>query len=434
MSQRLTQVAVVGAGFGGLFAAIEFERALRKVKGIEVTLIDRNNYHLFLPLLYHVATGGMEAGNICFAIRRILKESGAEKAEELHGPNAAFCRHPVLFREATVDRIDLEGQTVSTNRFVLKYDYLILALGSTTNFYNIPGLEEHVVPLKTITDGINMHNRILANFEEALTEDDVERRRRLLTFVIVGGGATGVELASTMAVFVYKTLARDFPTLMADTRIIMAEAGSTLLRGMRPEVARAALNRLRELGVDVRLNCQVASVSEEGITTKDGQQIASSNVTWVGGIKPTGIAERLGLPRARDGRIVVNEYLQVPTVRGLYVVGDLAAAMQAGTDRPYPPTAQTAVRMGILAARNILAEITNSPLRRFTYKYKGDLVFLGRGYAAGELWGRVVTGMPAFIAYQAYHLRTIMGFRNRLGTIIDWTYDYFYRRNTVKLT
>lgn len=419
MARQITRVVILGAGFAGLFAAAEFEKLSHLAPGLEVTLIDRNNYHLFVPLLYHVGTGGIEPGNICFPIRATLKRGGAQP--------------PVIFSEAEVVRIDTDNKTIVCDRMQVQYDYLVLAPGSTTNYYGIPGLEENIVPLKTIEDGIAMHNRMLESFEAALLENDEQRKRELLTFVVVGGGPTGVELSSTMALFIFRTLVRDYPLLVPMARVILAEAGDTLLRGMRPKIAQLALAELQKLGVEVILNCQVAKATPEGIETRDGRVIRSHNVSWVGGVKPVPLIQSLQAEKSRDGRVVVNEYLQVPSLPEIYVAGDCAYALRKDNGMPYPPTAQAAVREGAACAKNIVRAISKYPLCPFTYKWKGDMIFMGRNYGVGEFMGRVVSGMPAFLMYEGYHLLTLTGFKNKVVTVLDWAYDYFYSRSTVRL-
>lgn len=420
MSSQGRKIVILGAGFGGLFAAKEFCKLSRHVPGMEVTLIDKNNYHMFVPLLYVAATGGVDPNNICFPIRATIKNGGI-------GP-------PVMFREAEVLSIDMKGKKVITNRAEFPYDYLIFALGSTTNYYGIPGLEQNILALKTIGDAMAMHSRILESFESALMEPDEQKRRELLTFVVVGGGPTGVELACMLALFAFKILARDFPPLVYQARVVLIEAGDSLLRGMRPEMGRLTLQRLKILGVEVILNCSVANATTNCINTKDGRSITSRNVIWSAGVKPSHLAQAMQVEKARDGRIIVDQKLEVPSVSGLYVVGDCAYVLRKDTGKPYPPTAQVAVRMGIACARNITRVIMSQPVHPFNYKYKGDLVFLGRNYGVAEIGGRVISGLPAFFLYQVYHIITLTGFKNKILTIIDWAYDYFYRRNTVKIS
>ncbi len=413
------KIVILGAGFGGFAAAMELERLAGTLRGAEVTLLDRNNYQLFVPLLYHVATGGIEPGAICVPVRATLRKGGMSG--------------PVAFRECEINGIDLERRAVLTEGGAFPFDYLVLALGSVTNFYGIPGCAEHIMPLKTVRNGIAMHNRILSTFEAAMLEPDERKRRELLTFVIVGGGPTGVELSSTVAIFVFKTLARDFPELVPHARVILVEAGNGVLRGMRPALGRYALPQLKKLGVEVVLESRVASASAEGIQIKDGPAIPTRNVTWVAGVKPSPLVEAMPLEKAKDGRVIVDERLAVASVPGLFVIGDCAYAMNRWTSKPYPATAQAALRMGRDCARIIAREINGLPPRPFDYKLKGDLVFIGRNYGTGDPAGIVMTGWPAFMVYQTYHIVALTGMKNRLTTLLDWAYDYFYRRNTAKL-
>lgn len=419
MAAKGKKIVILGAGFGGFFAVLEFQRLARHLPGVEVVLIDKNNYHMFVPLLFQVGTGGIEPGAICFPIRATLKNGGTLP--------------PVMFRECQVLNIDLEKKKIITHRVEMLYDYLVIALGSATNYYGIPGLEQNCLSLKAITDGIHMHNRILESFEAALLEKDEEKRRELLTFVVVGGGPTGVELSSMIALFVFKMLARDFPPLVSQARVFLLEAGDALLRGMHPALGRLALERLKKVGVEVILNYRVSNCTPHCIETKDGNKISSCNVFWVGGVKPSPLTLSLPVEKYKDGRIIVNEKLEVPSAPGVYVIGDCAYSIQKATSKPYPPTAQVALRMGVSCASNIAREITGQPIVPFSYKYIGDMVLLGRNYGAAEIKGRIIRGMPAFWIYQVYHLFTMTGFKNKLITLIGWAFDYFYSRNTSKL-
>lgn len=416
----MKRVVIVGAGFAGLAAAREFERLLAgNLSDTEVVMLDRNNYHLFMPLLYQVGSGGIEPGNICFPMRAMFK-GGASSP-------------PVIFRECRVLGIDTVRRMVHTDRCDTEYDYLIFAPGSITNYYGIPDLEKNTMPLKTIKDGIAVHRRILESFETALLEPEEAKRRILLTFAVVGGGATGVEVACMLCVFVFKTLKRDFPSLVKEARVVVVEATNGLLNGMPAEVGSKALERLRAHGAEVSLNSRVAGVDANGIKMQDGNAVPAGTVVWVAGVKPGPLCDALPAEKARDGRVAVDEALEVRQLPGVYVAGDCAYRAQFGGPSAYPPTAQVAVRQGRACARNIARSISGQTPLPFNYRYKGELVFLGRNHAVGEFGGRVLDGFPAFLLYQTYYLNKLAGFKRKLTTAIDWTYDYFYRRNTAKL-
>lgn len=419
MADKKNRIVIIGAGFGGLAAAREFEHIGRYAPGAEVLMLDKNNYHLFTPLLYQVGSGGIEPGNICFPMRSMLEKGGTLP--------------PVMFRECEVLEVDTEHRKLHTSRCDCDYDYLIFAPGSTTNYYGMSGLDKTTMPLKTIRDGMRMHYKILESFETALLEQDEQRRKALLAIVIVGGGATGVEVASTVAVFVFKTLARDFPGLVKQARVVLIEASDGLLRGMPAQMGRKALERLTARGVEVLLNCQVAGVDSTAVHTRDGRSIPTCNVTWVAGVKPAPLADKLPAEKSKDGRIMVNEVFEARGLPGVYVIGDCAYMMQYGDGAAYPPTAQVALREGRACARGIVQAIMGLPPCPFNYSYRGELVFLGRDYAVGQVGGRVIDGMPAFWMYQTYYLNKLAGFKRKATTAIDWAYDFFYRRNTAKL-
>ncbi|MBI2858500.1 MAG: NAD(P)/FAD-dependent oxidoreductase [Chloroflexi bacterium] len=417
--RRKKKVAIVGAGFGGFAAMREFNRLIPWLRDTEITLLDQNNYHLFIPLLYQVCAGGIDPDSICFPIRSHLRKGGTVP--------------PIMFRECSVHAVDVEKKVIIADRLELSYDYLVFAPGSHTNYYGIPDVEPHVFELKTIRDAMGIHSRILECFEAALLETDEARRRFLLTFVIVGGGPTGVETASMISAFVHKSLVREFQSLTKVARVIMVEATMGLLGGSRPEASKIAYERMVCCGVDVMLGCPASRVTAEGIHLKDGRFIPARTVLWGAGITPDPLCGPMPADKSRDGRIIIDQHLEVTRLPGLYVIGDCAYREQPGSDKAYPPTAQVALRQGKTCARNIASQIMGRPQKPFRYKFKGDLIFLGRNHAVGELGNMVIKGFPAFMVYQTYYITRLMGFRNKLTTLIDWAYDYFYERNTVKL-
>lgn len=415
----MKKVVILGAGSAGLTAFLKLERACAKKPDLELTLVDQNNYNLFLPLLYQVVTGGIEPGHICLPLRSILKQGGT-------GPN-------IRFVNSRVQGIDLEHKKVTLAEEDLEWDFLLVALGSTTNFFGLASIEKNALPIKDLRDGITIHNRILDCFEMALREPNEQRQRELLTFLIVGGGATGVELAASIQDYLLKVLVRDFPRLATRANIVLAEAQNRILPEMKPEMAETAIKRLRFQGVEVLLRTRISEVHLKSAETSDGQFIPTNTVIWLAGVKPVPAVESLHLDKAGDGRILVDEYLTVPSFSDVYIVGDCAYLHQTGGLKPYPPTGQIAVRQGISCAGNILNRIAGRPQQPFSYKYKGELISLGRNRAVAQVGNYAFDGFAAWLLWRTYYLWKLMGFKSKLSTALDWSFAYFYRRNTAHL-
>lgn len=413
------RVLILGAGAAGLSAALELERASASEPGLEVTLVDQHNYHLFLPLLYQVVTGGVEPGHICFPLRSLLRKGGTAG--------------PVRFRQNFIQSLDVDRKRVTTDDGELEWDYLVLALGSTTDFFGLADIEKNALPLKSLRDGISLHNRILDSLEAALLEEDEQRRHELLNFVLVGGGATGVELAASIQDFVRKVLIRDYPSLTPHVRVILVEARDCILTGMKAEMARVAFNRLRSQGVEVLLGTRISKAWPGGVETADGQIIPTHTVIWVAGVKPVAVVGSLPLDKASDGRTLVNQNLEAPALPGVYILGDCAYVTQEPGPEPYPPTGQIAVRQGLACARNILNAIRGKPQQPFRYKYKGELISMGRNVAVAQIGNRAFDGFPAWLLWRTYYLGKLMGFKSKLSVALDWSFAYFYRRNTARL-
>lgn len=419
MSKNKKRVLILGAGSAGLSAALELERASGKHAELEVTLIDQNNYHLFLPLLYQVVTGGVEPGHICFPLRSLLIRGGTDG--------------PVSFRESRIQSLDLDRRRAATDDAELEWDYLVVALGSATNFYGLADIEHNSLTLKSLRGGITIHNRILDSYEAALRESDEQRRQELLTFVIVGGGATGVELTSSIQDFVRKVLVRDYPTLTPQVRVALVDARERILPDMKASLAKVALKRLSSQGVEVLLGSRIAKAWPAGVQTADGQIIPTRTVIWVAGVKPVPVVESLPLDKAGDGRIPVKDTLEVAGLPGVYIVGDSAYLPQWPGSEPYPPTGQIAVRQGLACARNIINAIEGKPQRPFRYKYKGELISMGRNVAVAQVGRFAFDGFPAWLLWRTYYLGKLMGFKSKLSVALDWSFAYFYQRNTARL-
>lgn len=396
-------VVIAGIGFAGLACA----RALAHQPGILVTVVDRTNHHLFQPLLYQVAIAGLEAPAIAEPARALLRDY----------PN-------VRFRLGTLRHVDLEAQIVTIDDRRLRYDSLVIATGSTTAHFNIPGIQEHALEMKTLNQALTIRDQILSACEEATRERDPERRAALLTFVIVGGGPTGVELAGAFAELRTHVLPHDYPEICADDfRIIMIESGAEPLTSMEPRLSAYTGETLREnFKVELIANTRVTAVEPDGVVTNRAGHIRAYTVIWTAGIVGNVIG---GLPEAvAGGRLETDETLRLPGNRHVYVLGDINAARNPATGEPYPQLGQTAVQQGAHAGRNILRTLSGSSANPFEYTDKGVLVTIGRDRAVADLYGLQFTGRLAWFAWLGIHLMLLVGFRNRLLVLTSWIYSY----------
>ncbi|MEA1871837.1 MAG: NAD(P)/FAD-dependent oxidoreductase [Chloroflexota bacterium] len=420
------RVLILGAGAAGLGVALELKKASTGAPGLEVTLVDQRNYHHPLPFIWQVVSGSVEPGHISFPLHALLRRRGAEG--------------PVEFRQSRVQSIDVGRKVVSTDAGKLKWDYLVVALGSTTNFFGMAEVEENSLSLKSLRDAVNIHNHILDNYEAALQEGSEKRRRELLTFVVVGGGPTGIELVGAIQDFLRKALVRDYPSLMSQTRVLLVEAQDALLSGMKAKMSELAISRLRSRGIEVLLKTRITKVLSGGVQTADGQTIPTSTVIWVAGVKPVAVVESLPLNKAKDGRIIVNQYLEVPESPGVYVLGDCAYSLQENGSVAYPPTQQVAMRQGPACARNIVRAMRGEEQRPFRYKFKGQVIYMGRNLVVAQLGNRVFDGFAAALLRRVYYLWVFISylglpteFRRKMGAVCSWIPAYFYRRNTAHL-
>jgi len=420
------RVLILGAGAAGISVALELKKASAGVAGLEVTLVDQRDYHHPLPFIWHVVSGSVEPGHISFPLHALLGRRGAEG--------------PVKFRQSRVQGIDVAKKVVSTDNGELEWDYLVVALGSTTNFFGMAEVEENSLIFKSLSDAVNIHNHILDNYAAALRDEDEQLRRELLTFVVVGGGPSGIELAAAIQDFVRKALVREFPSLMSQTRVLLVEAQDALLSGMKAKMSGLAISRLRSRGIEVLLKTRITKVLAGGIQTADGQTIPTRTVIWVAGVKPVAVVESLPFEKAKGGRIVVNQYLEVQESPGVYVLGDCAYSLQEHGSVPYPPTQQVAQRQGPACARNIVRAMRGEEQLPFRYKFKGQVIYMGRNLVVAQVWDRVFDGFAAGLLRRVYYLWVFISylglpteFRRKLGAVRGWIPAYFYHRNTAHL-
>ena len=409
-------IVILGAGYGGLNVAHALLGRLPPEAGWTVTLVDQRNYNVFTPLLYHAATGLVDPTSILFPVRSLSQ-----------APHFSF-------REARVLDVDLGRRLVQLDDGQLVYDQLVLALGSVTNFFGKEADLRRALTLKSPADAIAIRNRIIDAFEKADIATDADERRRCLTFVVVGAGATGVELSGAIRGLVRGTLARHYPRIDTDhVRVLLLEAKPDVLPGISRDLAARALERLKANGVEVRLECPVERVDETGLVACDGEYIPSRTVVWTAGVRPSPLAAGLNVPKDANGRILVDEFLQVAGETGVYALGDIAAFEDSETGHALPPNAAVAVQEARALADVILARIEDRPPRPFRYVHRGEMVSLGRHEAVAEVGGVHVSGLPAWILWRAFYLSQLMGFKNRLAVALDWSFAYLYQRDTVRL-
>jgi NADH:quinone reductase (non-electrogenic) len=400
---RRPRVVIVGAGFGGLAAARGLARA-----PVEVTVIDRHNYHLFQPLLYQVATAALSPADIAEPIRVVLR----------HQPNAT-----VLLDEAT--GIDPTTHRLRTHRGAeLCYDWLIVATGSRYAYFGHADWPHLAPSLKSLDDATLIRRRVLLAFEEAESEAEPHRRRRLLTFILIGAGPTGVEMAGALAELAHATLSRDFRAINPGTaRILLVEAGPTILAGFPAKLAAFAHRALERMGVEVLLDTPIAAIDRDGVVA-NGRHIEAANVIWCAGVVATPVAHWLGLPTANGGRVEVGADLSVPGDPQVFVIGDAAFVAAAG-GKPLPGLAAVAEQQGKYVARLIAARARNeaSPAP-FHYRNKGTLATIGRHSAIAD-FGRVkLTGFVAWVLWGLVHIFLLIGFRNRVAVFLNWMWAW----------
>ncbi|HEY1014873.1 MAG TPA: NAD(P)/FAD-dependent oxidoreductase, partial [Herpetosiphonaceae bacterium] len=381
----------------------------------DVLLIDQHNYHTFQPLLYQVATAGLESEEIAYPVRAIIRRWKG-----------------VRFMMARVEGVDTERKEVRTSQGAQPYDYLVVAAGSVTNDFGLPGVAEHGFGLKTLDEAERLRNHILTLFERSAYEADPALRAAMRTFVVVGGGPTGVEFAGALRELVKHVLVRDFPDMQAsDVRVILLEATDKVLAALPANLQRHALDRLRRMGVEVRLQASVTAVEPARVRLKEGEPIPSHTLLWAAGIRGIDLETTAELTWQRGKRIAVGPDLAVAGQPELFVIGDLAY-LEAGK-APLPQVAPVAIQQGALAAENIRRRIAGQPAKHFAYRDRGTMATIGRGSAVARIFGLSFWGFPAWVVWLVVHLMSLVGFRNRVLVLVNWAYDYFFYERAVRL-
>lgn len=403
-------VVIIGAGFAGLWAA----RALAR-EAVSVTVIDRNNYHTFLPLLYQVGAAEIEPEQIAYPIRTLVRSRG----------NVRYLR-------GEIGSLDLADRSLTVHGQRLSFDYALIAAGSVTNFYGVPGAEAFAFTLKTLDDSMILRNHILTCFERASYCADEARKRSLLTFVIVGGGPTGIEFAGALAELVKGPLRKDFAAQPLGTvRVVLVEAADRVLGMLDERLSAYTRDTLGRRGVEVMVSTQVREISAAGVTLGDGRLLPSETVLWTAGVKGGALAEALAVPLGGGNRVRVLPTLQLPGHETVYAAGDIVYFEHGGA--PLPQIAPVAVQQGRHAAENIARQIRGAAPREFSYRDKGAMVTIGRNSAVARIGTTNLDGFFAWLVWLVIHIMNLIGFRNKLLVIINWAWDYLFFERAVRL-
>lgn len=398
------RIVIVGGGFAGL-------KLLRKLsgKGFQIVMLDRNNFHQFQPLLYQVATAGLEPSAISFPLRKIL-----QKEKNVH------------FRIARLFEIHHKKNEIETDIGSLKYDFLVMAIGAATNFFGLKNIENNALSMKTASDAILIRNTILENFEKALLETKDAKVHEFLNVVLVGGGPTGVELAGALAEMKKYIFPKDYPELNLDNmKIVLYEASANLLAGMSENASANALKYLRKLGVEVCLNTSVQDYDGRKLTISDGSSLYSKTVVWAAGVKANMVKGLSDEVFGKGNRILVNRFNGIEKYDNIYALGDLCLMKTENYPNGHPQVAQVAIQQADLLSVNIIRQSIGKSLMQFKYADKGSMATIGRNLAVADLPFGKLKGFTAWILWSVVHLFTIVGIKNRISTFINWSWSYF---------
>lgn len=410
-TKTLPHVVIIGAGFGGM----EVARGLAKAP-VTITLIDKHNYHLFQPLLYQVAIAGLVPSQIAYPLRTIFRK-----------------QKNLTFQMGEVTAIDFAARYVKTNGSVIAYDYLVLAVGGQTNFIGNQSVERNGFQLKSIESAITLRNHLLKIFEQASREVDADLRKAMLTFVVVGGGPTGVETAGALAELITHVMAKDYPHMdLKDVRVLLLEAGKSVMPSYPDELRKSTNDLLKSKRVEVLVNTKLVDYNGRQITLGDGGQINTHTLIWTAGVKAAGMLDALGVEQAGSGRVRVAANLQIKDHAEVFVVGD-AAYLENDNGQPLPMLSTVAIQQGKLTAQNIQKMIRGEKLEAFHYKDPGLLATIGRNAAVARIWGLSFSGFIAWLIWVFLHIFRLIGFRNRLLVLINWAWEYFFYENQVRL-
>jgi NADH:ubiquinone reductase (H+-translocating) len=411
------RVLILGGGFGGVYAALELQKYARHHADVDVTLVARENFFLFTPMLPQAATSSVDVGHIVVNLRRIIPK--------------------VRVLEAEIRSVDLAAHTVTivhedVKERVLAWDYLLLAVGGENNFFGLPGVAEHALTIRTLSDAIAVRDSAIDMLERAELEDDPTVRRRLLTFVIAGAGFAGIETAAELDLYV-RTAAKSYRNVRPDeVSTYVVELRTRILPELSQQLATWTQTTLEKRGVKFKLGTAVKAADADGVVFADGSRIDTQVFIWTGGVGANPLVA--ALPGAERGRLPVDTHLVVRGYSNVWAVGDCAIVTPPDGGPPYPPTAQHALREGIAAGRNMVAVLAGKPQRPFAYTAVGQMAHLGKHQAVAMLGGLKISGFPAWWLWRTYYLFRIPTLERKIRVAIDWTLDLFFTRDTAKIS
>ena len=413
-----SKILILGGGFGGLYTALELERQLRDDAGVEITLVNRENFFLFTPMLHEVAASDLDSATIVNPIRKLLRKT-------------QFFAGEIQAIDLTKKRVTVSHGIDETHSHALDYHHLVIALGSVTNFYGIPGLAEMSLAMKTLSDAVYLRNRLIENLEESDFECSTVPPEQLLTFVVAGGGFAGIETVAAINDFLRQAL-KFYPNLTeAMLRIVLVEHGSTILPELGRELGNYAQEKLSDRKVEFRLGVKVTGVTERGVELSDGTLLPARTLIWTAGTAPCPLLDSVNCKKER-GRIVVNEFLEVPGYPGVWALGDCASILDKTTNRPYPPTAQHALRQGKLLGRNIAATIKGGRKKPFVFSTLGQLAAIGRRTGVAKILGLKFSGFMAWWLWRTIYLSKLPRLEKKLRVTLDWTLDLIFSKDLVQ--
>ena len=411
------RILILGGGFGGLYTALHLEKKLRRYSDVELTIVNRENFFLFTPMLHEVAAGDLDLTHIVNPVRKLLRRTH--------------------FFNGDIKRIDLKERRVivahadDNHDHELAYDYLVLALGSVTNFYNLPGLAENALTMKSLSDAICLRSRLIKNLEQADFECACEDRSRLLTVVVAGGGFAGVETIASVNDFVREAI-EFYPKLSEkELRIVLIQASDAILPELGPQLGAYARKKLARRGVQFLMNTAVKSVSNDEVNLSDGTSLKTNLLVWTAGVSPNPLLGMLDCSKER-GRLVTNEFLEIENVPGVWALGDCAAVPDPATGKSCPPTAQHAIRQGKIVAENIVAAICGGRRQRFEFETIGALASIGKRTGVARIMGVNFSGFIAWWLWRTIYLTKLPRFEKKVRVALDWFLDLIFSKDLVQ--